>query len=840
MSGGLHTSSESLPSIPGYEVLGLLGQGGMGVVYHAWQVSLQRPVALKMIRSAGGVEPAGQGRFRVEAEAVARVRHQNIIQIYEVGDYQGQGYCSLEFVDGGSLAQRFGGIPLPPRQAAQLVQTLALAMHAAHQAGIVHRDLKPSNVLLTADGQPKIGDFGLAKKLEEDSGRTRPGEILGTPSYMAPEQAWGHSKDSGPLVDVYALGAILYELLTGRPPFRAATVLETLEQVRNSDPVPPSSLQPRCPTDLETICLRCLHKDPPRRYGSALTLADDLGRFLEGRPIVARRVSLLERAVKWARRRPTAAALAVVTTLAAVGLLGGGLWYNGQLRAERNRALRGEDQARRSLQVAQSAADALVTELAQSIKPLAGTQSPAVQKILARAAAVYDDLLAQEESSPALEGKAGMLNAFADIYLELNDSARALASAREAAVLYEKLRAADPENLRYLAGLARGHEMAGRVLHEQGHLKSAQEALETSIALRAGLLEREPAESRWQVDLASGYNWLANILWEQEDPIAGKKANDTSLELRARLAERDPGDRFRRREFAISREKVGDFHWEENDLAKALESYQQAAQTYRDLLVKDPAFTDGARDLARVLQSIGDVYSAQDESARALAALQEALRTAEPYAHQDPANVQWQRLVLGCKLKIGQTKGTSDPAALREKLKLLEAILPLAGEAGRRDPVRVRWQADLASVNLQMGLVHMALAAVGPAAADHQTKALEAYTAAARTLQEVERQAPTYVPANRMLVTVHQLIGKLQEVRKQAVLAQEAYVTAWRTHLSGSERFALAFPGNPKWQREALECRTNIAAHLIKLAELESSTRDNARPGPQMNTNTDK
>jgi serine/threonine-protein kinase len=818
--------AEQLPCIPGYEVRGVLGKGGMGVVYHAWHVPLQRAVALKMIRARADSAAADPGRFRLEAEAVARVRHPNIVQIYETGEHEGAPYFALEYVEGGSLAQKAAGTPLPPRQAAELVQTLARAMHAAHQAGIVHRDLKPANVLLTADGQPKIGDFGLAKKLEEDSGRTRSGDVLGTPSYMAPEQAQGHSKDSGPLVDVYALGAILYELLTGRPPFRAATVLETLEQVCNDDPVPPSRLQPRCPRDLQTVCLKCLEKEPQRRYRDASALADDLGRFLDGRPVLARRASLLERSIKWGRRRPAAAALALVSALAALGLLGSSLWYNGRLRAERNRAVRGEDQARRSLEVARSAADALVTELAESIKPLAGTQSPTVEKILARAARVYDDLLAQEESSPVLEAKAGMLNAFADIYLELNDSARALASAREAGDLFDRLHQADPENLRLLAGLARSHQMAGRVLHEQGHLETAQQELEKSIALSTRLTERDAEDPRWQAQLAFGYNFLANVLWEEDDPAAGKNANEAAYKLRARLVERDPADRQRRRELAHSREKVGDFQFEENHLAEAREAYQDAARIYQNLLAKDPAFTDVARNLTRARQSIGDVYHAQGESTQALAEYQQALRTAEPFARQDPANVQWQRLVLGCRLNIGKTKGTANPAVLREKLEILQAILAPAEQAGRRDPTRVRWRSDLAEVHLSLGRVHAALAGMGSASQEHQTQALAAYQTAAQALEEVERQAPTYVPAIQLLAEVYQALGKLRQEQKEPVAAQEAYLRSWRSLLAGSQRCAVAFAGNPKWRRQQAECRREIAAHLAQLAELGVSPRE--------------
>jgi WD40 repeat protein len=297
-----------VPHVPGYEILGELGRGGMGVVYKARHTQLNRLVALKMILAGGHAGTADLARFRTEAEAIARLQHPNVIQIFEVGEHEGKPYFSLEFCGGGSLAQKINGTPLPPKEAARMVETLARGMDAAHQKGIIHRDLKPANVLLLDDGTAKITDFGLAKKLD-DVGQTQSGAIMGTPSYMAPEQAGGKAKELGPAADVYALGAILYELLTGRPPFRAATPLDTVLQVVSDDPVPPSQLQSKTPRDLETICLKCLQKDPRKRYPSAEALAEDLRRFQAGEPIKARPAGRVERAIKWVKRRPVAAGL---------------------------------------------------------------------------------------------------------------------------------------------------------------------------------------------------------------------------------------------------------------------------------------------------------------------------------------------------------------------------------------------------------------------------------------------------------------------------------------------------------------------------------------------------
>jgi hypothetical protein len=313
-----------LPQVPGYEVEAVLGRGGMGVVYKARHVALKRTVALKML-AAGHADPAERARFRAEAEAVARLQHPNIVQIYEIGEAAGRPFFALEYVAGGSLAERLVGQPLPPRDAARLVAALAEAMHLAHSRNLVHRDLKPANVLLAAKSnapvgqcQPKVTDFGLVRQLDADSGQTFHGMLMGTPSYMAPEQAEGRARCAGPAADVYALGAILYECLTGRPPFDGATPLETLEQVRSREPAAPSSLNRQAPRDLETICLKCLRKEPERRYASAQELADDLGRFVCGEPVAARPVGRLERAAKWMRRNPTVACLSAVAALALV------------------------------------------------------------------------------------------------------------------------------------------------------------------------------------------------------------------------------------------------------------------------------------------------------------------------------------------------------------------------------------------------------------------------------------------------------------------------------------------------------------------------------------------
>ena len=314
MTGGYTPSDmpdqiSGTPIVPGFKILDELGRGGMGVVYKARQIALDRVVALKMILAGANARDKDLARFQTEARAVGQFQHPNIVQIFEVGEAGGLPYFSLEYVAEGSLSHKINRDPQPPRYSAEIVEALARAMQYAHERGIIHRDLKPANVLLAADGSPKITDFGLAKQVDRDSGQTQAGQVVGTPSYMAPEQAYGDSDKITAAADIYALGGILYDLLTGRPPFSGTSVIETLEMVRTREPVPPSQLAAKLPRDLETITLKCLQKDPARRYATAGALADDLRRFLDGRPILARPVSSLEKAWRWAKRNPWVAGL---------------------------------------------------------------------------------------------------------------------------------------------------------------------------------------------------------------------------------------------------------------------------------------------------------------------------------------------------------------------------------------------------------------------------------------------------------------------------------------------------------------------------------------------------
>src|SRR6266498_1042006 len=304
-------AAKILGELGDYELLEEVGRGGQGVVFRARQKSLNRIVALKVIGLGQWATKAHLKRFRLEAEAAARLDHPSIVPIYEVGERDGQCYFSMKFVDGGQLDQVVKHTPISLRQAVELIAKVARTVRYAHEHGILHRDSKPGNILLDADGEPHLTDFGLARRAETESTMTRTMEVLGTPSYMAPEQAVGNNAAVGSVTDVYGLGAVLYQLLTGQPPFAGGTTYETIKLLLDTEPRQPRLLNPKIDRDLSTICLKCLEKDPKRRYSSALTLAEDLERWLKHEPIAARHTGVFARGKKWVRRNPTSALLAV-------------------------------------------------------------------------------------------------------------------------------------------------------------------------------------------------------------------------------------------------------------------------------------------------------------------------------------------------------------------------------------------------------------------------------------------------------------------------------------------------------------------------------------------------
>jgi eukaryotic-like serine/threonine-protein kinase len=543
----------------GYVVLEVLGEGGMAVVSKARQVALGRVVALKEVRPEVLAGRDGVARFRREAEAAARLRHPNIVTIHDVGWRGEVPYLAMEYVEGGTLARLLAGGPLAPRDAARLVEALAGAVQHAHEAGVVHRDLKPANILLAPDlDHPKVADFGLAQ-LDGDATRTGSGVLLGTPGYMSPEQAGGDPSAVGPATDIHALGAVLYEALTGRPPFPAATALEALERIRSAEPVPPRRLRAGIPRDLETIALKCLEKAPGRRYTSARALADDLRRWLAGEPIAARSTSGPERLARWARRRPWQATSAALGALAVLGALGGTLAHNARLRAEVARADREAAEARAQ----RSRAERQYRSAREAIRRMIGRldEPRAVGKRLDDELAVrlkfFEDALAFYEGAggdgpdaPARLDEVHTLLDFATIQIMAArpaDAERALRRASDRLEALEADGARDPDVVRLrVSCLIKRATALGLLGRPDEAMAAHREAI--ARAERSGSDRVEDRE-----DLAWAQANLGSALLAGGRPAEAVGPIERSIEIRRALVASDP-DRVELRErLAVTR-----------------------------------------------------------------------------------------------------------------------------------------------------------------------------------------------------------------------------------------------------------------------------------------------
>jgi eukaryotic-like serine/threonine-protein kinase len=647
-----------MPTVPGYEIHGELGRGGMGVVYRAKHLGLNRQVALKMILAGSHASVQELGRFRAEAEAVAQLQHPNIVQVYDIGEHEGCPFFSLEFIDGGCLTDRIANTPQPPAEAARITQVLAVAMEYAHQRGILHRDLKPANILLALDGTPKITDFGLAKRLEGDSSHTRTGSIIGTPSYMAPEQAFGQNKEIGPGADIYALGAILYELLTGRPPFQGTTLLETVQMVRTADPVPPSRLQPRLPRDLETICLTCLRKEPHKRYATSSFLAEDLRRFLAKEPIQARPAPAWERVAKWSRRRPAVAALIVVSSLAAVTVMVGGWLFARQeaRRAEEARQLtalaqsneklaverrieaeREHARAEKNFQQALAAVDVMLTRVGE--KRLA--HEPRMERlrrdVLEQALHFYQGFLNAAEKDPTVRSEtARAYRRVGDIEDMLGDYPTSEKSYRSAIKLLQELAVKTPDDADLRAELAAAENQLGIVLEATGQSREAQGLLQDAIEIRSKLVADFPAIAAYRRGLAGNLHNQGLFFQTGNKPKEADLAYGKAAQLFGELAAEFPKEADYRLELARTLANRAALLESAGNPPDAEKAAQHAVELQRQLVNEAPGNEDYRKELGRGCANLAVLFQRQGRWREAEAAYREANDTFGKLANDFP------------------------------------------------------------------------------------------------------------------------------------------------------------------------------------------------------------
>lgn len=728
-----------IPTVPGYDLLEVLGRGGMGVVYKARQRGLKRLVALKMLLAGAHASEAHMARFQAEAEAVAQFQHPNIVQIHQVGQHEGLPFFSLEFVEGGSLEQELKRQPQPPETAARHAETLARAMAYAHQHGVIHRDLKPANVLIAQDGTLKITDFGLARRLESDSRQTASGTIMGTPNYMAPEQAAGRTDDIDERADVYALGAILYEMLTGRPPFQGASVLDTLQMVRHQEPVPPRQLNPAVPLDLDTITLKCLQKDPRQRYASAAALADDLAAYREGRPITARPVGAAERAWRWCRRNPVVAALtAAVAASLVVGTVVSVLYaveahrqatLAGQARtlAEANqrtaednariarhneqkareneeRAVQGEEQARQMAQEARSQHERavkgmidMVGDFQRAVAPRPGDPfEPERRKV--RQALVESAVKSLNTVAEGLEQSGASPYARAVAQNNLAGTFRRLGRPREAARHYElagealkAMVAAEPGNDKARLNLA-------AITSNRGDIQSAidgdhrrardvyDEVYRIQKEVHDNLTSKEYTPEQVGSFLATTRQKQASAALHLGDPAAAEgHAREGLQQLRPWLDRQKPGEGpwlVAQLNQAALKRALADAQWRLGDPAGACRTLDEALDELRRTAARMPAqaaLTDEVRTGILSLRGDLDVYEGRYEPAEAL--YRQIVEPARQALARDEHNSIAAARLAQTEYRLGvlenqRGRGEAAAAHFREALRLLEKSEP--------------------------------------------------------------------------------------------------------------------------------------------------------------------
>jgi serine/threonine-protein kinase len=697
------SANPRFPTVAGFELLDELGRGTTGVVYKARQKALNRLVALKMILAGGHASAEQLTRFETEARAVASLKHPNIVQIYDLGESDGLPFLSLEFVDGSPLDVEINGIPQPPRDAVGLIERLARGVEAAHSKGIVHRDLKPANVLLSGDGTPKITDFGLAKELESKSSQTRSGSQIGTPSYMAPEQAL--CETYGPSVDIYALGAILYEMLVGRPPFLGASPYETTLLVVNEEPVRPSLLVSRVPADVETICLKCLQKAPERRYESAAALADDCRRYLAGEPIVARPISPVERLWRWCRRNPRTAGLAaaVVGLLAvvAVGSTAAAVVIEKSRKAA-VAATKAADDAKieaeaNELLAAQRASDGLsliqtvVDDIQIKLQGAPGTEN--LKKSL-----LEIGLEALRKLSSTLNGSRATETTELIARMRLGDSFRRLGSTKEAMAEYLKShtiawrRANDfPDNDKAQGNLASVLNILGQMRHEIEHdMAASLDCHRQSVAIWRKLRTHPPGGKdsveplTLTRNLAESMTQLAVGFLREGKPTEAAPLFEETIDLRRKVLEAVPDDLSLRQDLARSYQALGETAFLLGNITQSRDYYARCLATNEEILASNREDLGAQVELASALGNHGDIGLRTGDLDAARRDFERSLAINRSVLSQDEDNVdQIRNVAMECH-RLGVVEamsGDAEKAAswfekslqMRERIAVLDA-----------------------------------------------------------------------------------------------------------------------------------------------------------------------
>jgi eukaryotic-like serine/threonine-protein kinase len=780
-----------------YELLGELGRGGMGVVYKARDVRLGRLVALKLILAGRFASATDVRRFRAEAEAVAQIDHPNIVPVLDVGEHDGQAYFSMKLIEGGSLASALAprSSARSPADAARLVAVVARAVQHAHERGVLHRDLKPANILLSFSREPPasaspalaggsrlneaapfVADFGLAKRVTGDGPATHSGAIVGTPAYMAPEQAAGHSRTVTVAADVYGLGAILYELLTGRPPFRGATPAETLLKVLHDEPARPRQLDRRLPRDLETVCLKCLHKDPARRYPAAAALAEDLERFLEGSPVRARPASGVERFARWCLRHPVVSVLAVALAVSlAVGVVVGGLqWHRAEtnLAEARKQHLAAEEASRQAGESAREAAQRrteaearrveaddnfLIAHRAvndfclraqEELKRSPGTQAFR-RELLQAARKYYQDFVRRRGSDPALREELGDVHHhLAWITSEIGTRAEALEVHRQALVIYQELADARPSAASLQRVAASLHNIAmlenatGRRGDSLVHYEEARQIYQILVCL-------DPADANQRAWLANTCNSIGIRHSEAGRTLDAREPYRLAVGLREQLLHEFPNHPQAMGDLAQSRHNLGVMHERLGERVESLRQYEQARDLLERRVKMEPDRANYRADLANEYQSVAIALRDLKRRPEAQAAARKSLAIRERLAKENPSVTGYQ-VALAASYSFAGI-GHGDAKQEQEAIDCYERARGILESLARQDPTAAVYRKDLANACYAVGVHQGNLG--------RTEKAREAYDQARTLLTKLVAEQPERVEYHHDLADVLTNLG---------------------------------------------------------------------------------
>ncbi len=756
-----------------YELLEEIGQGGMGLIFKARQRSLNRVVALKMLRLGPWATPDDLRRFRTEADAVAHLDHAHIVPIYEVGTFQGQPYFTMKLMEGGSLAQAVGRESWVAagkdgrRRAAEVVATVARAVHYAHQRGILHRDLKPANILLDAAGRPHVTDFGLAKRLRVrpaesanagggtaglptadygegmDGGPTQAGSVLGTPSYMAPEQATGQKGLVTTAADVYGLGAILYELLTSRPPFRGETPLETLHQLMHQEPPRPRSLRPDVERDLETIALKCLEQDPRQRYASALSLAEDLERFLAGKPIHARPVGPVERLWRWCRRQPALAAVSAFAVVAVAAVVVGAVLFAlrearhaGELRQQQDETQRALEEAQRqqalaeeSFRQAHRAVNDFCVKVSHQLESVSSLQ-PLRQELLEAALHYYQTFLEQHARDPKLRQElADTHRRVAEIYSSRGSKLRALEAFEKSLAIYQELLRDNPADLG-LQGEAAW--IRYRIGNHQPTVEASLKSHQEDLAVLESLLRDHPGSLHLQETRTATTNSLAVAHRKMGRLDEALRAFERACDLQQKLVDQFPDKPVLRKNLAMYVNNLGIYQSDLGQPDAALRSFRRALAIRRKLAEAEPQSDQYQYDMAASARDIGMVQSNTGRQQEALASFEQARAIRERLAQANPGVTLYRQSLAASHRDVGQALQKLD--RLDEALAAFERSRVLQEELVKADPTVAQYQYDLAHCHFLAGDIHKAQA--------HWPDAIGAFRKAQELLEALMRKHP--------------------------------------------------------------------------------------------------